>query len=152
MTRATACKVCGAAPERGAYCMPCWRERDARRKRGDLADYRPREVFVAGMLCSGCLVPITDETRFNRYTLCKKCGRKKSADKMREWRGSQQRKSPQRRPLPALKYGAKRQKMAPPAPKMEVKPQKVVVPAGMKITRVELKISRFEHGGETLWG
>lgn len=48
-------------------------------------------------------------------------------------------------------HRAKGQHIAPPAPKIEVKPEPIPIPPGMKITRIQLNISRWSHDGDNLF-
>ena len=147
MCKATACQVCGGTPYHGTYCQTCWRERDAKRKcKQPIDNYKPRELFSEGMLCPGCLVPLTSQNRYARYAMCKSCGRKKTTDKVREWRKSNQR-HPANNPIVV----SPKKHIARPAPKIEVKPERVPIPPGMEIKRIPLNISRWEHGGDDLW-
>lgn len=153
--KATECKVCGAPPERGAYCLPCLRKRDLLQRRGDNYEYKPRIEFVPGMPCPACEKPI--EKKHPNYTLCHSCGKKKSREKLEEWR---KRSTPLPRPannpiiVSPVTHRAKGQAMAPPAPKAPPAIE-CEIPADLieraQRNRIQLKISRWEHGGDDLW-
>lgn len=156
MTDHTICQVCSAprVQNLGLYCRPCYNRAAYIRKHGSDEGYTPRVMFSEGMPCSICSKPITSETRFDRYTLCKTCGQAKATDKLRRWRKSKQ---PQRRPpsnpiiVAPKTHRAKGQEMAPPAPRVDVKPERVVVPEHIVVTRVPCAFGRFEDGRRTIW-
>jgi hypothetical protein len=47
-------------------------------------------------------------------------------------------------------HRAKGQEMAAPAPRIEIKPERIVVPEGLVVTRVPCAFGRFE-GRSTIW-
>lgn len=142
--QATACKECDAPAERGAYCLPHWREHASYLRYGADHEYAPAAHLEIGDDCPQCGRPVRQ--KHPNYALCLSCGAKKAIDYQRERRANAKRAIRSKAPRSPRQY------IAPPAPKIEVKPEPVVIPEGFQPRpRVELHISRWEHGGETIW-
>lgn len=151
MKKATACKVCGATPYHGTYCRDCWRERESKLRYGQDHEYKPYQKFVNNMPCPDCGKPIADKHR--NFIACRACGKKRHRRYQKAMRELRREKRTANNPIIVApkSHRAKGQKMAPPAPKIEVRLEKVIVPEGMEVKRVILNISRFEEGRQTIW-
>jgi hypothetical protein len=140
MTDHTLCKVCSAprVPHLGLYCRACYNRAVYIRKHGTDEGYKP--YAEKSDTCANCSREIK-QRHANFRTLCHSCGVAKHR-KYQQDRRAARRQSPKPR--------AKGQEMAPPAPRVEVKPEKVVVPDHIVVTRVPCPFGRFE-GRSTIW-
>ena len=106
-----------------------------------------------------------------KATQCKVCGSKKlehgafcavhwreyRTNNMRASRSAQKAMAARANPQKPIvvnpkKHKARGQQMAPPAPRIEVKPEPVVVPPGFRPKPlVKLEISRWSHEGPDIW-
>ena len=129
--KAIECKQCKAPPERGAYCMKCWREHASKLRYGADHNYKPAAMLKAGDLCPKCERPIKE--RHANFALCQTCGAKKAAEDQRKRRAKQRRPASNPIVVKPKNHRAKGQSMAPPAPRIEVKPEPMIgpIPRGM---------------------
>ncbi len=147
--KATVCKQCDAPPERGAYCMTCWREHASKLRYGADHEYKPAVILQIGDDCPRCGRPI--EQKHPNFALCHTCGVKKATAQQRQRRAKQRRPPSNPIIVEPKTHRAPGQSMAPPAPRIEVKPEPVVIPPGKEPRRTPLNISRWSHGGDDLW-
>lgn len=147
--KATHCKVCKGQPDPklGSYCRPCYNREAYIKKHGTDEGYKPYNQRAAE--CAECEHEIK-RRHPNFRSLCHDCGVKRHGA-YQKTRRAQQRKPNNPIVVKPKTHRAPGQAMAPPAPKIEVKPEPVVIPPGKEPRRIPLHISRWEHGGDDLW-
>jgi len=131
--KAIACKVCGGKPEIGAFCRPCRYKAEAKWRHGEGHEYRAAAAKLdIGDTCPKCGKEVRAKHRKYAY-MCLPCGRKKTAGDQRRRRA--QAKRPANNPIVVepKNHRAKGQSMAPPAPRIEGKPEPMIgpIPRGM---------------------
>lgn len=145
--KATECKICQAPrdPKLGAYCRPCYNREAHIKKYGTVEGYKPYNQRAAECAECGCGIK---ERHPNFRSLCHDCGVKRHGA-YQKTRRAQQRKPNNPIVVKPKTHRAPGQAMAPPPPKVEVKPP--YVPLQRTDKCVELHISRWSHGGDDLW-
>ena len=148
MTDHTLCQVCGGprVKKLGNYCRACYNRAAYIRKHGTDEGYKPYNKRADA--CANCSREIK-QRHPNFTTLCHACGVKKHGEYQKARRQAHKPNNPI---IVAPKaHRAKGQAFAPPAPRVEVKIEKVIVPDHIVVTRVPCAFGRFEDGRRTIW-
>ena len=148
MTDNTQCQVCAAprVQRLGLYCRACYNRAAYIRKHGSDEGYKPYNKRTD--TCAACSAAIK-QWHPNFRSLCHACGVKKHGAYQKARRQAHKPNNPII--VAPKQHRAKRQVMAPPAPRIEVKPERIVVPDHIVVTRVPCAFGRFEDGRRTIW-